>query len=400
MNNIRQDFPFFHEHTDLIFCDNAATTQKPASVVEAIARFYRYENAPVHRGAYQLAENATTRYEQVRAQCARFIGAARHDEIIFTKGATDGLNIIAFSWAQYSLSPGDEIVVSELEHHANMIVWQQVAERTGAVIKRIPTTAHGTINYDQLDDVITHKAKIVAMSMGSNVIGVPIDLDPIISRSRAADAYIILDASQAIQRMHINVLALQCDVLVASAHKMLGPTGLGLLYVNKRLHDAIIPWQYGGGMVERVTYATASWRDMPYRCEAGTPPIAQVIGFGAAMTYLEDRIDFTALREHEAALCRHLIDGLAQFSSITILGPVEALQRRGHLVSFVSSIMHAHDIAAYLDMHGICVRAGHHCAQPLHAQLGIASSVRISFYAYNTHAEVEKIMNVLQTIRA
>lgn len=390
MNNYKKDFPFF-SNNKTIYCDSGATSHKPAVVIDAMSHFMAYENAPVHRGIYALAEDATKRFEAVREQLCRFIGAAEPSEIVFTRGSTESLNLIVQAWGAGNLKPGDEIVVSELEHHAMMVPWQQFAKAHGAVLTFIPILPTGEIDYTSLAKIITTKTKVVGVTAGSNVIGVATKLEPIIAQAKKVGAKIIIDAAQMLPRERFDVQKLGCDFLVFSGHKMLGPTGIGAVYIKKELHPELQPYMVGGSMVFSVDWQESRWREMPQLLEAGTPPIVEVIGLGAAISYLE-KVDFKELAAHEAALCRRLLEGIMPISGVRILGPIEKLMQEGHLVSFVVDGIHPYDVASFLDKYKIAVRAGHHCAQPLHNKLGVAGSVRASFYLYNTMDDVDAII--------
>ena len=392
---VRLDFPFLQQQNiaPLIYFDNAATTQKPYRVLEALNSFYTNYNAPVYRGIYQRAEKTTQLYEAARAAVAQFIGA-QADEIIFTRGTTESINFVATAWARETLQHGDEIVLTELEHHANLVPWQQVAAKTGATLTFIPVTPNGDLNYSQVNTVITSKTKIVAVTHCSNAVGTLVDIQPIVQAARQVGAYVLIDAAQTAPYGLVNVQDLACDFLAFSGHKMLGPTGIGVLYIKRALHDMLLPYQYGGGMVYNVDYKRSIFRNAPYKFEAGTPSTAQAIGLQAALEYLT-HYNLDALQKHVALLCETAIAHLKRYSRVRVIGPQENLKRHGHLVSFVVDGIHAHDIAAYLDQHGVCVRAGTHCAQPLHQTLAIDSSVRLSFYIYNTLAEVEYVLDVL-----
>jgi cysteine desulfurase/selenocysteine lyase len=403
MKNIRKDFPILQQTVNgspLIYFDNAATTQKPECVIAAMTDFYRTQNANIYRGVYTLTEQATSAYEQARATVAAFIGAADASEIVFTHGTTESINCVASGWAMEHLQAGDEIVITELEHHANMIPWQQVAEKKGILLRYIPVTPEGILDLTQLPTLISANTKLVAVTHVSNALGTHNDVATIIKAAHAVGAQVLVDAAQSVAHQPLNVQELGADFVAFSGHKMLGPTGIGILYVNKRLHDQMPPVQFGGGMVYHVTSHHATWQKMPYRLEAGTPAIAQALGLAAAIQYIQNNIPFDALKKHEAALCTHFIEGLEHCDRVRILGPINQLKEQGHIVSFTVEGMHPHDIATFLDQYGICVRAGHHCAQPLAQKLGIESSVRVSFYAYNTHEEVARVLEVLRKLLA
>jgi cysteine desulfurase/selenocysteine lyase len=395
----KTDFPFFQKR-NIHYFDNAATTQKPQAVLDALAYFYTTLNANVHRGLYETGELATQQYEQMRAKVAHFIGAAYTDEIIFTSGTTDGINGVAICWALHQIKKGDVIVLSELEHHANLLPWQWIAQRTGATLRFIPVNSHGELDMSVLDDIITHGTKLVAVTHTSNALGTVVDLAPIIARCQVVGARVLIDAAQAVSHKKISVAHMGVDFLVFSAHKMLGPTGVGVLYINRKIHHELEPYRRGGGMVREVFYTHASWAPMPHMLEAGTPPIAQVMGLGAAIDYITENVDFTALQAHEASLVSCLIQGIEQFPQIKFLGPVQQLVKEGSMVSFVVSGMHAHDVATYLDTQGIAVRAGHHCAQPLARKMGYDASVRVSFYGYNDMNDVNALLAAFQRLFA
>lgn len=398
---ILKDFPILRYSVNghpLAFLDNASTSQKPQEVIDAISDFYANHYASVHRGIYTLAEEATRRYEDVRSLVAAWIGAQDRNEVVFTHGTTESINLVASSWAMAHCKPGDEILVSELEHHANLLPWQRVAKHTGAQLKFIPVQDDGTLDMSSLDQLITQKTKLIAISHVSNAVGTHVDVKAICKKARAVGAKTLIDAAQSAPHQTINVEEIDCDFLVFSPHKMLGPTGVGVLYVKQEIHDEMRAYQVGGAIVYESTYESATFLPMPQLLEAGTPPIAQVIGLGAAIEYLKEKVDFAVLQKHEAQLCAQLIQGLESTKGVRILGPQNELKRRGHLVSFIMEHMHAHDVAAYLDRFGIAVRAGHHCAQPFAKKMGYDASIRASFYLYNTSEEVDRLVGALQKL--
>jgi len=431
VNHIRKLFPFFSRHA-VAYCDNAATTQKPRSVIDAVARFYTEENAPIHRSVYKLAERATENIEQVRTQVAQFIGAQPH-EIVFTKGTTESINLVAHSWARYNLKPGDEIVISELEHHSNYLPWHALAQEHGVVLRTIPATING-LDLTHLDTIITFKTRLVAITHCSHVLGTYTDVYAITQCARAVGAKILLDAAQSVAHRKINVQELDIDFLAFSGHKMFAPTGIGILYVRSEFHDSLHPYQLGGGMVslipkndkffgdpesrsslparrslwrrlgvnfrrKLVSREAAGYRGMPHLLEAGTLPTASIIGLGAAINFIHTHINFDTLKKHEAALCARLIEGFLTIPGITLLGNKNQLMQEGHIVSFIIDGFHPHDVAAYLDTHSICVRAGNHCAQPLYDALGIYGSIRVSFSIYNSFHDVDILIKALQTLK-
>lgn len=395
MKNLKKDFPFFANNPHLVYCDNAATTHKPQVVIDRIAHFYAHENAPVHRGLYHLAEQATTAYEGVREQVREFIGAQDASEIIFTPNATAGINLVAQAWAMHNLNHGDEIVLTELEHHANIVPWLLVAQKTGAVVRYIPMTQDGGLDYSSLDTLITPKTKLVALTAISNVTGARTNLELLTERAHSVGAAILVDACQAVLRSKFDVRHQKFDFLIFSGHKMLGPAGVGVLFANRKFHAQMVPFQGGGGTVLGVTQNSITWRDVPYCFELGTPAVADVLGLGAAVSYIQNNLDLEDIQKHEAVLCAQLLEGLQRLPGVKIIGPVADLATSGHMITFVADGMHAFDIATYLDTQNIAVRAGHHCAQPLHTKLGVEASVRISFCLYNTHEDVTKILQAL-----
>ncbi len=397
MPSIIEQFPFFKHHKGLVYCDNAATMQKPQRVIDVLSTYYATENAPVHRGVYALAEMATEHYEKARASIAQFIGAEPH-EIVFTKGTTEAINLIAFSYAVHNLQEGDEIIITELEHHSNCVPWIRLEKTHNIVLKYVPITEDGTLDYEHYLSLLSPKTKLVACTHTSNVLGTHVDLPFIIKHAHSVGAKVLIDAAQAVGHVPINVRDLQADFLAFSAHKMYGPLGIGALYIERSLAHSLVPYQVGGGMVYDVDFHEVSWAQPPLKFEAGTPMVAQAIGFREAVCFMQ-QLDFNVLKEHESGLCAQLIEGLEKIPAIHILGSRDQLSSSGHMVSFVHNRLHAHDIAAYLDAHGVCVRAGNQCAQPLHKRLGIPASVRVSFAIYNTSAEVDRIIQFLSDIR-
>jgi cysteine desulfurase / selenocysteine lyase len=400
VKKLRSDFPILHKKIDglpLIYLDSAATSQKPQVVIDALTNFYTEHNSNIHRAIYTLGEETTTLYEKAREKVAQFINADP-SEIIFTKGTTESINLVASTWAQQHIKKGDQILISQMEHHSNMIPWQQCVLRNQATLQYIPLTSQGTLAYEKLPALLSQKTKLVAVTHVSNVLGTRNDISEIIKAAHAGGARVLIDAAQSIPHEPIDVKKLECDFLAFSGHKMLGPTGIGVLYINKELHDQTPPYQFGGGMIYEADLFSASWQKAPQKFEAGTPPIAQAIGLAAAIDYIQKNISFDELQKHEAALCAQLIEGLSSQKKIRILGPSQALKKSGHLVSFVIDGIHPHDIAAQLSQKGICVRAGNHCAQPLAKLLHISGSVRASFYLYNNEIEVEQLIQAIKSL--
>ena len=397
---LRSDFPILKELVNnypLIYVDNAATTQKPQYVLDAMMKFYITMNANIHRGTHSFAERATYEYENARKKVAMFIGALS-EEIVFTGGCTSSINFVAATWGDSFINQGDEIVITELEHHANLLPWQRLVRKKGAVLKYIPVLPNGELDMSVLDTLITERTKLVSVVHVSNAIGTHNDVKNIIAHAKKVGAKTLIDAAQSIAHQKVDVRDLGCDFLVFSGHKVLGPTGVGVLFIDKSLHAQVEPYEVGGGMVDNVTLSEAIWSCPPHKFEAGTPPIAQVIGLGAAVDYMNRYIDFDELRVHEASLCSRLINGLSSIQQIRLLGDVENLKKNGHMVSFLVDGIHSHDVAAFLDLRGISVRAGHHCAQPFATKLGYGASVRVSFFAYNTLTEVDAIVAAIEQL--
>ncbi len=397
VDQFRKDFPYLQTNKPLIYLDSAATSQKPLSVLQAMENFYKNDYAPVHRGIYQRAEHATELYEAARQTVADFI-TADPDEILFTQGTTESINFVATSWAMNHLKTGDEIIITQLEHHSNLVPWIRVAQQLHLTLKYVPVLADGTLNYEAYSAMLSPRSKLIAFTLTSNALGTNTNASFIIGKAKAVGAKVLVDAAQTVAHHSINAHGLAIDFLAFSAHKMLGPTGIGVLYAARSIQNELEPYQVGGGMVYEVHQQSASWLKSPHKYEAGTPAIAQAIGLGAAIDYLKNRVDFTLLREYEAFLCRRLIEGLQSMPRVQLLGPIDQLMTEGHIVSFSVDGIHAHDVAAYLDRYGIAVRAGNQCAQVLHKALGISSSVRISFYLYNTAQEVDILLARLKKL--
>lgn len=396
---MKKQFPIFQHKKDapFIYLDNAATTQKPQVVIDAIVDFYTKYNANIHRGVYTFGEQATQLYEDARATVAGYINA-QPDEVIFVKNATEGINLVAHSWALQHIKKGDEIVLTEYEHHANLLPWQRVAQQTGATINFLPVHDDGTLAYEQLADIINEKTKLVACSAISNVTGAHTDMQQIIKAAHKVGAKVLIDAAQLMAHDTIDVKKLDVDFLVFSGHKVFGPTGIGVLFIKKEVQEKMIPYQLGGGTVFEVDWQDATYLKSPQRFEAGTPPVAQAIGLAAALQWLRKQ-DIQYIKQHEATLLKVLIEGLQALPQVQLLGPIEELKERGHLVSFVVDDKHAHDVATFLSNHGIAVRAGHHCAQPLAKKWDVNASVRVSLACYNTLDEIEHLLNVMQIMQ-
>lgn len=397
--DIAKDFPILNrtvrDGKRLVYLDSGATSQKPQSVIDAESNFYRFHNAAVHRGAHQLAEEATDAYEGARAIVAGFIGA-KVDEIVFTKSATESLNLVSYAMGnapsgnRFHLSPGDSIVVTEMEHHANLIPWQQLAARTGASLKWFEVTPEGRLDLSQLSTIIDERTKVVALTHQSNVLGTINPLDAIVKRAHEVGAVVVLDACQSVPHMPVNVAALDIDFLAFSGHKSLGPTGVGIFWGRSELLAELPPFLTGGSMIENVSMTTATWAPAPRKFEAGVPNMAQAVGLGAALTYLTN-LGMDQVHTHETVLTGYLLNGLSDLKDVTIIGPLTT-EMRGGTISFTAGDIHPHDLGQYLDSQGIAVRTGHHCAWPLTRKLGVPATTRASLYVYNTTSDIDALI--------
>jgi cysteine desulfurase/selenocysteine lyase len=398
--NVRKDFPIFErtirDGKKLVYLDSGATSQKPLSVIEAESNFYKFHNAAVHRGAHQLAEEATDAYEGARLKVAAFLGA-REEQIVFTKGATESLNLIAYAMGnaapgtRFALTSKDKIVVTEMEHHANLIPWQQLAERTGAQLSWFEVTPDGRLDLSNINSVITENTKVVALTHQSNVLGTIIPLKAIVARAHEVGAVVVLDACQSAPHMPIDVKELDVDFLVFSGHKALGPTGVGVMWSS--LLDDLPPFLYGGSMIENVTMTAATWAPAPRKFEAGVPNMAQAVGLGAALDYLT-ALGMSHVHNHEVLLTKYLIEKLLQVPELKIVGPTN-LDSRGGTVSFTVGEIHPHDLGQYVDSQGVAVRTGHHCAWPLTRKLGVPATTRASLYLYNDESDCDALFDAI-----
>jgi cysteine desulfurase / selenocysteine lyase len=396
-DEIRDDFPVLQQKVHgkpLIYFDNAATSQKPRVVIEALNDYYERYNANVHRGIHALAERATKEYERARDRIATFINAPSRESVIFTRGTTEAINLVAYSWAHTNLKKGDEILTTFMEHHSNTVPWYQVCERTGAVIKRIELTPEGTLDLGNLDAILTDRTKLVAITQQSNVLGTINPVRQIADAAHKKGAVVLVDGAQSIPHMAVDVQALDCDFFAFSGHKMCGPTGSGVLYGRRAILEAMPPFMGGGEMIKEVWFDHAKYNDLPYKFEAGTPNIAESIGLGVAVDYLT-RIGMEKIRRHEKEITQYALDRLKEFPEVIVYGP-KNVEQRGGLVAFTLGDVHAHDIATFADQDGIAIRAGHHCAMPLHKKLGLAATARASFYLYNTRDEVDVFIEMLR----
>ncbi len=395
--NYKKDFPFFTNHPDCIYADSAATSQKPQEVIDALITWYTRYNANTQRGIYQLAEKATEKIDLVRQRVARFINAHHKNEIIFTQGTTDSINKIALLWADHNLHKGDEIVITQLEHHANFVPWQQLAEKKGLTLTIIPVQQDGTLPYQSLDRYFSKKTKLIAVGHVSNAIGTYHDIPRLVETAKKYGALVAVDGAQAVGYMPVDVQQLGVDFYAFSGHKMLGPTGIGILYARSSAMEHMRPALYGGSAVYSVDETATTFAEPPFCFEPGTLPLAEIWGLHAAIVYLES-IGLDRIQQHCSELTQQALEGLQKISGITVLGPIKQLKTQGHLISFAPHTVHAHDIAALLDHYGICVRAGHQCAQPLGTALGYNSSVRLSFHVYTTATDVDRILAVIKEI--
>ncbi|HEX4132336.1 MAG TPA: cysteine desulfurase [Pirellulales bacterium] len=398
---LRADFPILATHihargddpgVPLVYLDNAATTQRPRQVIQSVVDVYERQYANVHRGIHWLSDQTTDLYEQSRAKVRAFINAPALEQVIFTHGTTESVNLVARSWGDANLRPGDEVLLTEMEHHANLVPWQQAAERTGAVLRHIPITDDGRLDQDTLPRLLGERTKLVAVTAVSNVLGTVNPVAEIIAQAHAVGAVVLVDAAQSAPHLATDVQALNADFVAFSGHKMLGPSGVGVLWGRGELLDAMPPFLGGGSMIRRVYLDRFEPAELPSKFEAGTPPIVSAIGLGAAIDYLQ-AIGLPAIHEHEQLLCRRAHALLADLPGVRMLGP--APEHKSGIVSFTLDRIHAHDIAQVLDRHGVAIRAGHHCAMPLHKRLGINASARASFYFYNTLDEVDRFVAAL-----
>ena len=400
LSKYQSDFPILSRKVRggnrFIYLDSGATSQKPESVITAEADFYRTKNAAVHRGAHLVAEEASDAYEGARANLAKFIGA-QTDEVIFTKSATESLNFLAYSFgnknSKICLKAGDEIVVSEMEHHANLIPWQQLADRIGAKLTWLSITNEGRLDLTDIATVITEKTKIVAITHQSNVFGTIVPISQIVRAARAVGAFVVLDACQSVPHFEVNVKKLEVDFLAFSGHKMLGPTGIGVLWGKSELLDQLEPALFGGSMVDSVTMESATWAKLPRKFEAGVPNMAQAVGLSAAVDYL-NKVGMGNIEKHEHALTKELLDGLSQISAVKVIGPQD-MKDRGGVVSFTIDGIHPHDVGQVLDQFGVAVRTGHHCAWPLMRKLNLVGTTRASFHLYNDSKDVQALLEAV-----
>jgi cysteine desulfurase/selenocysteine lyase len=395
LSNLRADFPILNQQVNgqpLVYFDNAASSQKPRAVIDRLIHYYENDNANVHRGLHALSNRATDAFELARDKVARFISAASSEEIIFTRGTTEGINLVANIWASHFLKPGDIILYTGMEHHSNLVPWQLAAQSSGASVKHIPVLEDGTLDFEKIDTLLTEKVKLFTCVHVSNSLGTINPVKELCAKSRALGITTLIDGAQAVGHMPVNVQDIGCDFYVFSGHKMCAPTGIGGLYGRAEVLAKMPPWQGGGEMIDLVTLETSSYKTAPARFEAGTPDIAGVIGLGAAIDYLET-IGIDRIHAHGAALTRYAMQRLQELPGIRILGPLTG--PRGSLAAFHLACAHPHDLVEFANTHGLALRGGHHCTQPLMKRFQIPGSSRASFYFYNTTAEIDRMMEIL-----
>jgi cysteine desulfurase/selenocysteine lyase len=388
---VAQEFPILSRKVHgkrLVYLDNAATSQKPRAVIDALVRYYEHSNANIHRGIHTLAEEATAQYEEAREKVARFIGAPSAQTIVFVRNTTEAINLVAQTWGRENVRAGDEIVVTEAEHHSNLVPWQILAARTGATIRAIPITDDGLLDLDAARQIISERTRLVALAHMSNVLGTINPVAEVARLARARGAKVLVDGAQSVPHLPVDVAVLECDFLAFSSHKMLGPTGVGVLYARPGILD-VDPILGGGGMIEEVWFDHSTWAPLPERFEAGTPNVADVVALGAAIDYL-DRLGMANVRKHEIALTTHALAALTEIKGVQLFGPLD-VYRRGGVVSFNVDDVHPHDVSTVLDSEGVAIRGGHHCCQPLMRRLNVTATARASFYVYNDEADVDAL---------
>jgi len=398
INRIRRDFPILKRDiggVPLVYLDNAATSQKPVQVIAELTRFYRDHNANIHRGVHTLSVEATELYEGARAKVAAFIGAADQREIVFTRNTTESINLVAHAWGRKFLQPGDEVVVSEIEHHSNIVPWQMLRDERGITLRYIPMLPDGTLDLDEARRIIGPKTKLLSITAMSNALGTIVPLEVLIPLAKAQGATVLVDGAQAVPHLPVDVQALGADFLAFSGHKMLGPTGIGVLWGRLPLLDAMDPFMGGGDMILDVNMERSTWADVPAKFEAGTPNIADAVGFGAAIDYLS-ALGMDEVRRHEIEITDYALRRLADVPGVSIFGPMDA-RLRGGVVSFELEGVHPHDVGQVLDTKGVAIRTGHHCAQPVMAALNVPATARASFYLYNTMSEVDTLASALES---
>ena len=397
VQRIRQDFPILGRQVygkPLVYLDNAATSQKPRSVVDALVDYYESYNSNVHRGVHSLSMEATDRYEEARAKVASFIGADSSECVIWTRNTTESLNLVANTWARQNIGPGDEIVVTQMEHHSNLVPWQVLTAQKGASLRILPLASDQTLDMERAASIIGGRTKLVSVVHASNSLGTINPVHDLRDMARGVGAAFMVDGAQSVPHMPVDVTDLDCDFLAFSGHKMLGPTGIGVLYVKRAVLETMEPFLTGGEMVLAVTNEEATWNDLPMRFEAGTPNIADAIGLGAAVDYLQ-ATGMDRIREHEEQMTRYALDAFRELEEVDLFGPKDAANKSG-IMSFHCGDVHPHDLGTFLDREGIAIRTGHHCTMPLMQHLEVPATARASFYLYNTESEVDLLVDALK----
>ena len=398
VQKIRSDFPILSRKVNgkpLVYLDNAATSQKPSSVIQGLVDYYEKYNSNIHRGVHTLSMEATEQYEHVRSKISAFIGAAESHSIVFTRNTTESINLVANTWAKSNIAEGDEILITEMEHHSNLVPWQKLAAECGAILKYLPLQDDGALNLSQLDTLLSSRTRLFAFTQMSNVLGT---INPIYEMTKAAHrvgAKVLIDAAQGVPHLKVNVQDIGCNFLAFSGHKMLGPTGIGVLYAKRDVLESMEPFLTGGEMVLEVWNDRATWNDLPMRFEAGTPNIADAIALGAAVDYLQD-LGMENVRQHEREITEYALARFAELEELDVFGPRD-VEVRGGIVSFHSAELHPHDIGTYLDREGVAIRTGHNCTMPLMRDLGIVATARASFYVYNLEEEVDVLVDNLKS---
>jgi cysteine desulfurase/selenocysteine lyase len=398
VERLRQDFPILSQRVrgkPLVYLDNAATSQKPRAVIDAISRFYTAENANIHRGVHYLSERATVAYDAVREQVARFLNAGSAREIVFTRGTTEAINLVAQSWARNTLRPGDEILLTGMEHHSNIVPWQLVAGQTGATVRAVPLTDAGELDLDAFERLLSDRTRLLAVVHLSNALGTINPVRQLIARARERGVVTLVDGAQSAPHLPVDVQAMGCDFYAFSGHKVFGPTGIGALYGRAALLERMPPWQGGGDMIETVTLERTTFAPPPARFEAGTPAIAEVIGLGAALTYIET-VGRTAIAAWEEELLTYATERVGELEGVRIIGTA---RDKASVLSFAVEGVHPHDVGAVLDDDGVAIRAGHHCAQPVMQRFGVPATARASFAFYNTRSEVDALVRGIRRVR-
>lgn len=395
----RADFPVLDQQINgkpLVYLDNAATSQKPEQVIEAISHYYRHDNANIHRGVHQLSERATAAYEGAREKVRAFLNAAHTDEIIFTRGTTEAINLVASSWGRANLVPGDEVLITAMEHHSNIVPWQMLCEQTGATLRVLPMNEQGELVVEAMDELLSEKTRLFALVHTSNALGTINPAADLVARAKAAGAVTLLDGAQAVPHLSVDVQALGCDFYAFSGHKLFAPTGIGVLYGRRALLDAMPPYQGGGDMIRMVTFERTEYNELPYKFEAGTPNIAGTIGLGAAIDYVA-AVGIDRIAAHEASLLAYANERAAQFDGIRLIGTA---RNKAAVLSFVIDGIHPHDLGTILDQQGVAIRTGHHCAMPIMDFYGVPATARASFAFYNRRDEVDALFTGLERARA